>query len=251
MLHGVLGVLTVLVLLQLLPYTGLVSKDTFPPVTEDFRVLIEQMQTATFWAAVRDTLWGWAVGLTLAAIFAVPLGVLIGSFPLLYRSLRVIIEFLRPIPSVALIPLAVILFGTGFEFKLFLIVFASSWPILIQVLYGVQDVDPVATDTARSFGFGPLSRLWRITLPSAMPYLATGLRISASIALVLGVTAEVVVGAPGLGRDIYSAQQGGNYSLMYGLILATGLLGWGLNSALETAERRVLRWHTAHRPGVA
>ncbi|WP_300009288.1 ABC transporter permease [Pseudonocardia sp.] len=246
--YGLLGVAGVLVVLQAMSVLEIVDRNTFPPVTEDIAVLAEQMTTATFWSAVGSTMIGWAVGLGLAILIAVPVGVLVGSFPLAYRAFRIPIEFLRPIPSVALIPLAVLLFGTGMEFKLFLIVFASIWPILIQVLYGVQDVDPVASDTARSFGFGPVSRLVRVTLPSALPYAATGLRISASIALVLAITAEIVVGAPGLGGLINSAQQGGSYTVMYALILATGLLGWGVNVALERGERRVLHWHVSHRP---
>ena len=86
---------------------------------------------------------------------------IIGSSRWVYRAFRVPIEFLRPIPSVALIPLAVLIYGTGLESKVFLAAFASFWPLLIQTIYGVQDVDPVATDTARSFGLGRLARMWR------------------------------------------------------------------------------------------
>ena len=92
--------------------------------------------------------------------------------------MRFVVEFLRPIPSVALVPLAVLIYGVGLESKVFLAAFASFWPLFVQTLYGVQDVDPVATDTARSFGLGRFERLWRIKLPSAVPYIATGLRIS-------------------------------------------------------------------------
>ena len=81
---------------------------------------------------------------------------LVGSSRLLYRALRVPIEFLRPIPSVALIPLAVLVYGTGLQSKVFLAAFASFWPLFIQTLYGMQDVDPVLTDTAKSFGLGAL-----------------------------------------------------------------------------------------------
>ena len=136
------------------------------------------------------------------------------------------IEFLRPIPSVALIPLAVLIYGQGLESKVFLVAFASFWPLLIQTIYGVQDVDPVATDTARSFGLGRLERMWRITVPSAVPYIATGIRISSAVALILAVTAELVIGAAGLGREINVARSGGNLDAMYALIVATGLLGW-------------------------
>ena len=91
---------------------------------------------------------------------------------------------------------------------MFLAAFAATWPLLMQTLYGVQDVDPVATDTARSFGFSRAQRLLRVTLPSAVPYIATGVRISAAVALILAVTAELVIGSPGLGREINIARQG-------------------------------------------
>ena len=103
----------------------------------------------------------------------------------------------------------------------------------MQTLYGVQDVDPVATDTARSFGFSRAQRLLRVTLPSAVPYVATGVRISAAVALILVVTAELVIGAPGLGRQINLARQGGNVELMYALILATGAARHGGQRAVH------------------
>ena len=134
---------------------------------------------------------------------------------------------------------------------MFLAAFAATWPLLMQTLYGVQDVDPVATDTARSFGFSRPQRLLRVTLPSAVPYIATGVRISAAVALILVVTAELVIGAPGLGREINLARQGGGVDLMYALILATGLLGWGVNVLFTRVERRVLHWHPSQRVEVA
>ena len=176
---------------------------------------------------------------------------MIGSSPLLYRALRGVIEFLRPIPSVALIPLAVLVYGSGLESKVFLAAFAATWPLLMQTLYGVQDVDPVATDTARSFGFSRAQRLLRVTLPSAVPYVATGVRISAAVALILVVTAELVIGSPGLGRQINLARQGGNVELMYALILATGLLGMAVNALFTRIEHRVLHWHPSQRGELA
>src|SRR5690606_1304195 len=146
------------------------------------------------------------------------LGIVIGSHWALTASLRAVIEFLRPVPSVALIPLAILLFGTDLQSKVFLAAFASFWPILIQTLYGMQDLDPVAIDTARAFGLGRLERMWRMTLPNALPYIATGVRISSAVALILVVTAELVIGAPGLGREISVASSNGVLPLMYGLI---------------------------------
>jgi ABC-type nitrate/sulfonate/bicarbonate transport system permease component len=236
-----------LALWELSVRSGLLSETSFPPMSETVAELVRLLGTGDFWSAVANTLQGWALGLGLAILLAVPAGLLVGSSRLAYRALRVPIEFLRPIPSVALIPLAVLVYGTGLESKVFLALFASFWPLFVQTLYGVQDVDPVVTDTARSFGLGRLERIWRIRLPAAVPYIATGVRISSAVALILAVTAELVIGSAGLGRSISVAQSGGAIDVMYALIIATGMLGWLLNILAARGERRVLHWHPSHR----
>ena len=245
------SIVGVLVLFDVLPRIGILPRDHFPPISETLSTLGEQLGEASFWEAVGNTLQGWALGLGIAAALAIPIGIVIGSNRILYRAMRGVIEFLRPIPSVALIPLAILIYGTGLKSKVFLAAFASFWQLLVATLYGVQDVDPVATDTARSFGFSRMQRLFRVTLPSAVPYIATGLRIASAVSLILTVTAELVIGAPGLGRSINLARSGGNEELMYALILTTGILGVLLNLIFVYAERRVLRWHPSQRSGEA
>jgi ABC-type nitrate/sulfonate/bicarbonate transport system permease component len=242
-----LSVLGVLALFELLPRVGVLPSDHFPPISQTLSTLLDQLGESRFWEAVGNTLEGWALGLGIAAGLAIPIGIVIGSSRLLYRATRGLIEFLRPIPSVALIPLAILIYGTGLQSKVFLAAFASFWQVLVATLYGVQDVDPVATDTARSFGFSRPQRLLRVTLPSAVPYIATGIRIASAVSLILTVTAELVIGAAGLGRSINLARSGGNEELMYALILATGVLGLLLNTVLQLVERRVLHWHPSQR----
>ena len=244
-------VAVLLALWELVVRSGLIAETSIPVMSATAAELFSQLGQGAFWSAVADTLQGWALGLGIAAVLAIPLGVLIGSSRWTFRALRAPIEFLRPIPSVALIPAAVLIYGTGLESKVFLAAFASFWPLLIQTIYGVQDLDPVATDTAKSFGMGRAARLYRVTLPSAVPYIATGIRISSAVALILAVTAELVIGAPGLGRSINVARSGGNLEVMYALIVATGLLGWVLNIATTRGERRVLHWHPSQRAGAA
>jgi ABC-type nitrate/sulfonate/bicarbonate transport system permease component len=247
-----LAVAAVLALFEVLPRIGdgfLLPREHFPPISQTISTLVEQLGESSFWEAVWNTLQGWALGLGIAAALAIPIGIVVGSSRLLYRASRGLIEFLRPIPSVALIPLAILIYGTGLESKVFLAAFASFWQLLVATLYGVQDVDPVATDTARSFGFSRPQRLFRVTLPSAVPYIATGLRIASAVSLILTVTAELVIGSAGLGRAINVARSGGNEELMYALIIVTGVLGVLLNMIFVQAEQRVLRWHPSHRPG--
>ena len=153
----------------------------------------------------------------------------------------------RPIPSVALIPLAVLLYGVDLESKLLLIVYASFWQVLIQVLYGVADVDPVANNTARSFGLGYLARVRHVVWPTMLPYLMTGLRLGAAVALILAVTSELVIGNPGLGREIALAQSGGATAPMYALVIATGFIEVIINAVFRAIERRALSWHSSIR----
>lgn len=247
LLYPIAGILLVVAVLEALSRAEILPRDQFPPMTEVFRTLLDQVQTSGFWEAVLDTLAGWAIGLGIAVAVAVPVGIAIAANEFAYRALRPIIEFLRPIPAVALIPLAILIYGSGLDLKVFLVAFGAVWPVLIQTLYGVRDVDPVALDTARAYGLGGVARMLRVTLPGAVPYIATGVRISSAVALILAVTAELVVGVPGLGRQILVAQSGGAVTLVYALILTTGVLGWLLNATILGIEVRVLRWHPAYR----
>jgi ABC-type nitrate/sulfonate/bicarbonate transport system permease component len=162
-----------------------------------------------------------------------------------------VIEFLRPVPSVALIPLAILVYCTGLTSKVFLVAFASTWPLLIQTIYGARDLDPVQLETARSFRIRRHDRILRVTLMGAVPYIATGLRIASATALILAITAELIIGSPGIGRSINIARQGGAVAEMYALIATTGLLGWALNSLFAIGERRVLHWHPSQRKAAA
>ncbi|MDA0182915.1 ABC transporter permease [Solirubrobacter phytolaccae] len=245
------GVLAVLVLIELVVRVGLLPSRYFPPMTETFAALVGQLGESGYWTAIAHTLEGWAIGLGIAIVIAVPLGLALGFNDYLYRAARPIIEFLRPVPSVALIPLAILIYGTGLQSKVFLVAFASVWPLLIQTIYGARDLDPIQLETARSFRISRRDRVLRVTLMGAVPYIATGLRISSATALILAITAELIIGSAGLGREINIARQGGANDLMYALIITTGLIGWGLNTLFSRGERRVLHWHPSHRAVVA
>ncbi|MPZ89587.1 MAG: ABC transporter permease subunit [Nitriliruptorales bacterium] len=248
---GLAGVVTALVAVEAVARLGVLPARWFPPVTIVFATLTQLVPTGDFWVDVGRTLQGWAVGLGLAAALAVPIGMLVGSVETVYRALRAIIEFLRPIPSVALIPAAVLLFGIGTGMKVFLVAFAAFWPILFQSMYGVRDVDPGIKETAKVYGLGPLARFVWVIIPSTAAYVATGVRISSAIALILALTAEIVVGAAGLGRAIMTAQTAAAIPRMYALIAVTGILGWLLNGAFQRIERWFLRWHPSQREEMA
>lgn len=244
---GWLTVPIVLAALEAASRFGVLPASAFPAPSLTLLTLAQQLAAPDFWAAVGQTLEGWGLGLAVAVALSLPTGVLIGSSGLAYRGIRVPLEALRPIPAVALIPLAVLVYGTGLTSTLFLVVLAAFWPLLVQTLYGMRAIDPIAMDTARCYGLRRLERAWHVVLPSILPYVVTGLRLSSAVALILAVTAELVIGSPGLGQQIELARTGGDDRMMYALIVATGTLGWLLNSAFARAERRLLHWHPSQR----
>jgi ABC-type nitrate/sulfonate/bicarbonate transport system permease component len=246
-LLGLGGLAGLVALLQVLPATGLVSAVNLPPASEIGRALVEELGDGEFWAALGDTMTAWAIGLAIAVVAGVVAGVVIGAVPVLRALTASSIEFLRPIPSVALIPVAVLLYGSQIESSLLLVVYASFWQVLIQVLHGVQDVDPVAEQTARSYRLGSWARVRYVIWPTALPYVMTGVRLAAAVALVLAITAELVIGAPGLGQRIGVAQASGAAPLMYALVVVTGILGVLINLGARAAERRLLSWHQSIR----
>jgi ABC-type nitrate/sulfonate/bicarbonate transport system permease component len=248
---GALAVAGALLLQEVLTRTDVLPARWFPPVSTIFVALSSLVLTPEYWSMLGHTLRGWGLGLVLAAVIGVPAGMLIGSNERVYRFLRSTIEFLRPIPSVALIPVAILVYGRGLGMKVFLVTFAALWPILFQALYGIRDVDPVARDTCRAYGLPALARFRRLVVPTTAPFIATGLRISSSIALILAITAELVAGAAGLGSEVAVRQSAGALPEMYALIVTAGLLGWGLNEAFRRIEAGYLHWHIAHREGTA
>lgn len=244
---GTVGILGFLVLWELVTRLGLVDPRFLPPPTEVLAQLGAYLRDLAFWRDVGETMTSWAIGLAIAVVAGTVLGFAIGSSRFLEKATRSTIEFLRPIPSVALIPLAVLLFGTKIQSSLLLIVYAAFWQVLLQVIYGAQDVDPVADATARSYGLRRWERIRYVTWPTALPYLMTGIRLAATVALILAITSELIIGTPGLGKQIALTQAGGAVSSMYALVLATGLIGVAINLVARFVERRALAWHTSIR----
>jgi ABC-type nitrate/sulfonate/bicarbonate transport system permease component len=244
---GVVGLLGFAVLLELAPRIGLVPERYAPPTSRILGTLVTQTGEERFWLAVFDTIRTWLLGLAIAVALGVVAGVLIGTVPVLRAATASTIEFLRPIPSVALIPLVVVLWGSTITSTLALVVYASFWQVIVQVLYGVADIDPVAQDTARSFRLGRWHRVRYLVWPTALPYVVTGVRLAATVALILTITGELVVGSPGLGQEIATARASGAVAVMYALIVVTGLFGVAANVLTRAAERRALHWHPSMR----
>ena len=248
---GLIGLASFAVALEIAPRAGLVPSEYAPPTSRIAVALGRLVQQNEFWIALRDTIITWGIGLGIAVAAGVLAGVVLGAVPLLWELASTTVEFLRPIPSVALIPLVIVLFGSTIESSVVLVVYAAFWQVLLQVLHGVADVDPVARDTARAYQLGRWARIRYLVWPTALPYVVTGVRLAASVALILAITGELVVGSPGLGKQIEVARQSGAVANVYALVVVTGILGVLANVAMRAIERRALAWHTAVRRDVA
>jgi NitT/TauT family transport system permease protein len=250
---GAAGVAGTILLAEAASRLGLVDEQSLPAASTVLSQAGQLAVDSAFLVDVGDTLRAWAVGLLLAIAIAVPLGVLLGSVPLLDTASRVLVEMARPIPSVALIPLVLILFTEVTSQKVALVCYAATWPILINTLYALRDVDPVAKDSLRAFGFGESAVLWRVSLPSAAPFIATGVRISASVGLIVVISTELIAGGgEGIGLFLTESQAGGgDTTVMLAGACWAGALGLAANSGLVGLERVLFRWHTARAEGVA
>jgi ABC-type nitrate/sulfonate/bicarbonate transport system permease component len=178
----------------------------------------------------------------MAAAIAVTLGVVLGYFPLAHSLLEMVIEFLRPMPSVAIIPVAILLLGIGDAMVVAVTVYASVWPILINTIDGVRRIERTLIDTARTFGLSRARILYQIILPAASPYIVTGLRVSLSIALILVTTAEMIAGSKGLGFFILDEERSFRSGNMYAGVILVALLGYALNRLFVALEGKALRW---------
>jgi ABC-type nitrate/sulfonate/bicarbonate transport system permease component len=174
-------------------------------------------------------------------------GLFIGLIPGAKKYTHSTVEFLRPIPSVALIPGVILIFGSRYQSGVVLITYAAFWQVFLQMLYGLNDIDAVARDTARSFRFSRWGFVRHVAWPTLLPFLFTGMRLAAAMALVLAVTAEMVIGSQGLGRGIVVAQASNASAEAYALVLIAGLMGVTINTFARLIESRILKWHPSVR----
>lgn len=243
--RGAAGFAAVALVIEMATRGGLVSSTYLPPPSSVLVTTAGLLVDPVFLGHVAGTLAAWVIGITLACVLAIPIGIGLGSSRRSEAAASAAIELLRPIPSVALIPLAILLLGRGLDMRVGLVAYSSAWPILFNTMYGVRETDPIARDTARAFGMSRAEVLWRVALPSAAPFVYTGLRVSAAIALIVAISAELIAGGgPGIGTWMLANSQAGlPRELLYAGIVVSGCLGLAIDAAMLIGERRLFSWH--------
>jgi ABC-type nitrate/sulfonate/bicarbonate transport system permease component len=215
-----------------------------PTVISVFR---ETWLFADFGGDLAPSLERLAYGYVLAVVAGVGLGLLLASSRSVRLAADPVVSFLRSLPPPALIPAFQVLFGIGTTAKAMVIFFVCIWPILLNTMDGVAELDQTLIDTTRSCKIAGLDRFRLITLPAIAPRIAAGMRVSLSIAVLILIVSEMLASTNGIGH--YVMVQEGTFSIpqMWAGTLLLGLLGFLLNGAFSIGERRILRWHYAQR----
>jgi ABC-type nitrate/sulfonate/bicarbonate transport system permease component len=182
------------------------------------------------------------LGFSVSVLVAVTLGIVIGLSRKVGDYIDPVIQFLRAVPPPALLPIFLVLFGTGDQMRVLLIAFGTAWPILLNTIEGVRSIEELKYETATVFRIGFVGRLTRIVLPGAAPKILAGVRTSLSLALILMVISEMVAASSGIGFSIVQAQRGFGFVDMWAGIVLLGIIGFLLNTVLTLIERRILAW---------
>jgi sulfonate transport system permease protein len=239
---SLLGLLAIFGIWQLISISGLVST-AFMPAPSDaldsLRLgLADGNLTRGFLATSIRLLQGWL----LASLLGVALGAVIGLSTPLRELLQPTLEFLRPLPAPALVPLAIALLGLGPAMVLLVMVFGSIWPPMLSTIQGLSLIEPRLNEVSRMLGMSRAAFIWKIGLPSALPDILAGLRVSVSIALILAVLGEMLAGQVGLGQTILlAARSFRSYDMFAGLILLA-VLGISANLLLRLLEEKLAGW---------
>jgi ABC-type nitrate/sulfonate/bicarbonate transport system permease component len=238
------GLIVVLLLLwELAAATGRMPSLSFPRMSEILASWWRLILSGELPRELADSLWRMFTGYFVGVLLGVLLGLLMGYFRFFYNLLEPITEVLRPIPSPAYLPIVILFLGIDDEMKVFMIAFASLFPVLINTYSGVRSVDPIQLQTARTFGVTGRKLIWRIVLPAASPYIFTGMRVSLAVALIVMVISEMVAASSGIGYFILSAQRGFQIREMFAGVLTLAVVGYALNRVFIAVENRVLAWH--------
>lgn len=190
-------------------------------------------------AATRDTLISAGAGLAIGGMLGLSLGILFGLVRPVDRLMEVTVEAIRPIPSVAVLPIAMLVFGFGYSMEIAIVAFSCLWPIMIYTRSAMAGIEPRLLEVARGLRLSPWARISKIVLPAALPRILVAFRLAAAIALVVAVTVEIAINPLGLGYGILVAQQGLQPALMLAYLVWIGIVGWALNAVLSVAQQRM------------
>lgn len=237
-----LVIILLLLTWELAPRLELIDSVFFPPATSVLKSLWELIRSGLL---LKHTLVSFnraLIGFALATAVAIPFGFLVGWFKSFERFVDPALQTFRQLPTLALFPVFILIFGIGEVSKVAIIAKASFWPIFLNMVTGVSHVDPLIVKSARSMGVKPFGIFRWVVLPAAIPSMFSGLRLSGTTALLMLVAAEMLGANAGLGFLIFNSESRFEIDTMYAAILAMTILGMAVNYGLLALQRRMSRW---------
>lgn len=189
-----------------------------------------------------DTINRMLLGWLLASLIGIFLGALVGISATARAWLQPTLEFIRPLPASAIMPLSISIFGLNASMVLFVVAFGAMWPVLLATIHGFVSVDPRLREVATALRLPKASFIWKIGLPSAMPDILAGMRLSMTVSLIIAVVGEMIASQSGLGQAILLAARSFRSSELFAGIVLLGAIGFAANALLSLAEQKLLRW---------
>jgi len=244
-----LSAIVVLALWELLSRTGAISPMFFPPPSSIAVVLWRMLLAGDLLVDLGITIARVIAGFILGAGLAVLLGLVMGTSPRLGAQLDPWVAALHPTPKIAVLPLILVIFGIGEASKIMLAALGSFFPMLINTVAGVRQIPSIYFEVADSYGAGRLQMFRRVVVPGSLPLVMAGARISANVALMLTIAAELVAAQRGLGQVIWFAWQTLRIEEVYAGLFITSLLGITFAFVLERFTRWVMPWRLEARNG--
>ena len=212
--------------------TGLIAYDFVPAPSAVLIGLMELTRDGILWPDIAHTLLSVAIGWAVAMAIGVTLGLWLGFSPFARRYFAASFEVLRPLPGIAFAPVALLLFGFSRQTELAIIILPALWPVMVNTMGGIVNVQPRLVDVGRTFRLSRFAIVWRLLLPAALPSIVVGARISLALALVMAIVAEIVGNPEGLGYAIVRDQQSLRPDYMFVNIAIVGILGILLNAGV-------------------
>lgn len=238
------AIILLLALWEALPRAGVVDRVFVPPLSENLAAWYDLLVTGQLGEHLGASLLRSFAGFALAIALAIPLGLAIGWYRPVAAFLSPVLELFRNTSAVALLPVFTLILGIGETTKITFVLYACSWPILLNTISGVKTVEPLLIKSARSMGLGPFRLFQKVILPAAVPTIFTGVRLAGAYSILVLLFAEMVGAKAGLGYLIQASQSSFRIHDMYAGIITISAIGLLFNQLLVSVERRFSTWRT-------
>lgn len=231
----------VLLLWQYASSNGILKASLIPAPLTIFRTFVSYVKSGKLWMNLSVSFGRVACGYLIGAVMGMLVGFLMGLFKPISAALNGIVSVLRPIPTIALVPIVILMAGIGFSSKVAIIAFGSFWPVLLNTIHGVQSVDNKLLEVAYLFRISKIKSVFRIVVPSAIPAILTGLRLGMSSAWMSVVAAEMIASSTGIGYLITLSRETANARVMYMCVFVIGFIGLIIDKGLTGLEHYYLK----------